>query len=438
MEGFNLLALGIVILSCFLPKLFLLAFCVPWLMLLSWGNYVPPLLSIGNADIWIFDLVLVILLLRYLISIFFHKIRIQTHYVHFIVTMFLIALLLATLISYFQFRYEVFINEIIALLRFISQISVLFLISWIIKIPKQAYKVEQYLEWLGLSLALGVYLNLLGIKIGEIQQTKEIVRYFGLVGDQLGFILPFFIFNALLEKNLFKLLYYSISLLLTATRGPLLTVIIGIVVLTWELNKKRRASIRPLILGIGTAILLGIIGLWFVLDIGGILKRFTKSELEFGLTQRLLTNKIALEIFLDNPLTGVGYTGFRYAALEYGAFELFEERIGFSKNYIATAGSQWLQVATDGGLLALLCFAWMIIKLLRNLRVVADYMGKQRHNMYLAGYVWLVSLAIGNWTAAWVLPGSLISYLLWLISGSAVAIELAIVQKYSLKSHKLI
>lgn len=432
MEGINLLYLGIVVLSWFLPSMLLLSFCIPWLMMLSWGGYIPPLLSIGSAEIQIFDLVLVMLWIRYLVFIFLHKVRIKTHYVHFVVIMFLMILLLMTMVSFFRFGQEVFIDEVIAFARFIPQISILFLVSWIVKTPGYAYKMGQYLEWFGFSLALGVYLNMFGIKVGEVQITERTVRYFGFAGDQLGFILPLFIFNSLLERSPLRLLYYSVALLATVTRGPLLTIAVGIAVLAWK--AKERWGVRKRLGGwrVGTAVLLGLIGLWLVADIGGIAKRFTGLELELGLTQRLLTSKIALEVFLDNLLTGVGYTGFRYAAFEYGAFNIFEERIGFSPNFIATAGSQWLQVATDGGLLALLYFAWMIVALLQTLRVAADHMEEHGRTIYLSGYAWLVALVLGNWTAAWMLPGSLISYLLWLICGSAVAIELTIVQKLSL------
>jgi hypothetical protein len=37
------------------------------------------------------------------------------------------------------------------------------------------------------------------------------------------------------------------------------------------------------------------------------------------------------------------------------------------------------------------------------------------------GYVWLFAMVIGAQTAAWLLPGSLIGYLLWLILGVALA-----------------
>jgi O-antigen ligase len=150
--------------------------------------------------------------------------------------------------------------------------------------------------------------------------------------------------------------------------------------------------------------------------------RFLEKEiLESGVTQRWLTASIALRVFVDNIFTGVGFTGFRYIALDYGAVEMMSKELGsFAPNFIATAGNQYLQVATDGGIIALVIFIWMLVVFGLNLRrAELCTFGEQRAS-FAAGYLWLLSLAIGNQSAAWMLPGSLISYFLWILLGLSI------------------
>jgi O-antigen ligase len=134
----------------------------------------------------------------------------------------------------------------------------------------------------------------------------------------------------------------------------------------------------------------------------------------------LITIELGVRVFLDNILAGVGYTGFRHIALDYGAWEMFAAQLYYSPNFIATAGNQFVQAATDGGILGLMSFGYMSIVFLRSLKKAARKTANQTHNFLLAGYVWLFSLLIGNLTAVWLLPSSLISYFLWIVLGFAL------------------
>jgi len=133
--------------------------------------------------------------------------------------------------------------------------------------------------------------------------------------------------------------------------------------------------------------------------------------------------KLAGLMFIDNIITGVGYTGFRHFALDYGAWNEFSSVLYFSRNFIATAGNQFLQVATDGGILGLISFGYMVIVLLRTLKKAARNTVNEYRNIFFAGYVWLLSLLLGNLTATWLLPSSLISYFLWIILGFTLLSE---------------
>jgi hypothetical protein len=176
-------------------------------------------------------------------------------------------------------------------------------------------------------------------------------------------------------------------------------------------------------------VLLGIcivLGILLLFDTGGMRSRLLNKELfRIGINQRLFTISLAFRVFLDNPLLGVGFTGFKYIALDYGAIEEAVEKLGgFVPNYIATASNQFLQVATDGGVIGLGAFIWIIFVISRSLRQAMENAPINQRPIFAAGYLWLWSLVIGNQTAAWILPGSLISYLLWLLLGLTISVEL--------------
>jgi len=129
--------------------------------------------------------------------------------------------------------------------------------------------------------------------------------------------------------------------------------------------------------------------------------------------QRLQTGGVAWETALDHPVFGVGYSGFRLVARNYGADTAFSTF--WSPVFISTAGNQYLQVLTDGGIVALIAFITFILVCLRAFKETMEFTTDERIHAFLgAGYVWLFALVLGNQSAAWMLPGSLISYLLWI------------------------
>ena len=80
-------------------------------------------------------------------------------------------------------------------------------------------------------MAITVYCNViavsLGFRFGEVQPTEEMVRYFGPIGDQVGFILLLFIFKKLIERNILGALFLGGAVVATGTVGAVGTLIVG-------------------------------------------------------------------------------------------------------------------------------------------------------------------------------------------------------------------
>jgi hypothetical protein len=424
MEGMEIKVVFPAVVGLLFPTWFSLILVIPTLMILS--SVLGPIFSVANADIQAFDVVLLAVAAKIVIVILVRRGSVYKHPIYRAVAGFLGVLLITTILAGIRFGTEIFLQEIVALLRLGTQIVVIPLISLSAMEGRKVTRVQRFLDYEGYIISAIIFLNIflirIGRSLGEVQVQEAMVRYIGPLGDQVGFILAYFSFKALKTKKLWQALCPVVGLVLTGTRGALVTLLVGLGVMLWQgFFIKKRARWVPTLLGI-----CGALGISLWLDLGGMRSRLLDEKLFIsGASQRLLTATIAFQVFLDNLLIGVGFTGFRFVALRYGAVEAAVEKLGgFAPNYIATAGNQFLQVATDGGVIGLGAFIWIIFVISRSLRRAMENAPINQRPIFAAGYLWLWSLVIGNQTAAWILPGSLISYLLWLLLGLTISVEL--------------
>ncbi len=415
---------GIVLISAlFFPNWLLMLVYIPTLMVLSSTSAIPPIFSVGGADIQLYDIVLLIIILKVFLPGFLLRQRFPIHRIHSVILIWLATLVSATLIAGYRFGTRIFTGEIVAYARFLTQVMIVFLLLWSAKTDEVLSFSLKTLRVTGYVISSIIYFNLIlvpfRISIGEVQVTHGIVRSFGPIGDQIGFILLFFIFWELLQNNYFRALIIGGALLATGTRGVFLAAFVGSIALLIYIYKQHLLSAKLVSKAIAFIAILAII---FFLNVGGMKSRFLNPLLfQSGFVQRETTAATAVQVAKDNLLTGTGYSGFRYIAYNYHAKKLFTERLGgFATNYIATTGNQYLQTLTDGGVLALLVFFMMVWEFLYVLRTTSSEI-HGREAFFRAGYIWLLSLLIGNQTATWLLPSSLISYLLWVILGITLA-----------------
>lgn len=410
-----------------LPNWLLLLIGVPACMILSDMALLLPVFSLGEADIQVYDCIVALVVLKVAIFAFLSRYRVVIP-AYRSIGAFLAVLLGATLVAYYRFRPEVFAGEVVALARFFMQTAVCILLVYSVRTARQLELSYRVVQGIGYTLATSVYIDAalshLGIKLGEVQAAGSAARYFGPLGDQVGFILLLFLYTDLLASRALRASFFGLALLLTGTRGALIALGAGIIALLLQKRWKRFQG-RRYLLPLGVFCGLAGLALWW--GFGGMLERFLNAEIfGFGLTQRTLTMTLAVRVFLDNFLLGVGFTGFRFAAFEYGAEALFSQQLYFAPAFIATAGNQFLQVATDAGLLGLVAFVWMARSFLQALKRAQGSVASPLREFMGAGHLWLLSLLIGNQTAAWLLPGSIISYFVWIMLGIAtVAMALA-------------
>ncbi len=411
-----------------LPNWLLLVSVVPMLMVLGNTLLIPPLFSIGDADIQIYDLIIFIVALKVLCSTLVYKRQI---YMYSPVIVFLALLVITTLLNWYRLEGEVFTEEMTALLRFIVQVSCFFLFVHSARASRQLEFSHKLLHLGGYIAASSIYLNMVlftsGIQIGEVYAGDDFARFFGPLGDSVKLLLLPFIYKELLANKFLRASFLAGALLATGGRIGIIALGVGVVLIVFYIGNTRAEYMYVRKSFIVFASFLGVLGLGLWLNLGGMMTRFTNDEI-FGsdLTQRMVRIDLAAHVFWDNIITGVGYTGYRFAALDYGS--KYGAGIGpyHNSTFLATTSNQYLQTTTDAGVFGVVVFLWMMAGFLQLMRRAIMCVNGELRNFLEAGYIWILSLLIVSPVVTWLLPGSIIGYTLWMILGiAAVTVDMA-------------
>jgi len=411
--------------AALLPAWVSLVVVAPALMALSFSGVLLSLQT-GNSDLQLFDVVMAVAAFKLAASILAQGGRIAVHRAHAALLLFYAVLVATTGIAAFRFGLVYFRAELTALLRFMVQgVAVMLLLSQVLR-EKQFGALWKSLGLLGWLMVVPIFLGVAffgtDVNVGEVH-GREAARSFGFVGDQVGFVLVLWVLWSVMSRRYLHAGVFAVAILATGTRGALISLAVGMLFLLLKHREVRRLKVRISTL-VAIPLALGV--LVFTTDLGGARQRLLGKE-AFGrrtnLHQRVLTQQIATEVFVRNPILGVGYSGFRARAMERGARARFVRQMGiYAPTYTATAGNQFLQTLTDAGVVGLAALAVLFFQLLRLLEVAARGAEPRAAAFLFAGYFWLWGMIVGNQAASWLLPGSFISYVLWIAAAAAVAV----------------
>lgn len=398
--------IGLTVASLALPCWVLLLVGVPVLMTLSQAGVVEPVLSVGTIAINAEDMVTVVVALRTAAYVLLsrRRVRLPTAPLAFVGVM-----IGSTLAVFLQQQGTGITEQSTALLRFIAQASLLVLFAYSLRTVRQLEASCDVWRLLGYLVAGSVYLDIilfaLGLPLGEVQVSADGARYFGPLGDQVGFLLPLFIYRDLIARRLVGAAFCLLALLLTGTRGALISLAVGLLIFVWP-YRHRQTWRRNAAIALTLVVMMGV-ALWF--DPGGMVTRFVNPQVfARGLGGRAASIEMALRMFFDHPLLGLGFGGFRLSLPQY-----------YSREEVYGTFNQLSQVATDAGIAGVATFCWMIVALLKHFNVSREHVTGTPRELLHASYIWLVGLAIGNQSTAWLVPGSMISTALWLLIATA-------------------
>jgi O-antigen ligase len=408
------------VIAVLLPAWASLVIVVPTMMALSFTGTLLPLQSTGGSDIQAYDVVTLVAAFKLASAVLLRGGALVAHRVQAVLLLFLGVVTAATALAAFRFGTAFFRAELTPLLRFLMQAVTLTLF-----LPQGLHEREfpmlrRSLDALGYVMAVPIFVGILflgtGFDVGEVHGA----RTFGFVGDQVGFVLVLYVLWHLIARNYLRATFFALAILATGTRGALLAVLGGVVVTAIQRRRLggHRVRLRTVV---GVPIVLAVV--LFTTDIGGSRTRLTGRAVGRGsnVQQRLLTQRIGVEVFMESPLVGVGYTGYRMRAIEKGAVQRFVRELGrYAPVYTTNASNQLLQTAVDAGVVGVAALCLLFLELLRAFRAAAGKADPATGALLHAAYFWLLALIVGNQGAAWMLPGSFISYLQWTCAAVAI------------------
>ena len=422
-----ILLFGLVAPACYVTA----ALPALWLIQVTLLGNPSVLISAGPVDFTLVDIVILSLMAKVAISIIMKREMVADRPLYLTVAFYLTVQFLASLASVAHFGNSHMTRDITALARFMSEIAIIPVLAQTIKTMPEARRCGKIV--LGTLLILGFiqFINFFGashgIVIGEVQGIERgEQRYFGPVGDSVGFVLLLgYIFYLCAWKPAGVLLFGG-GIVLTAGIGAMfgtgvatiLFLIFGVQGDAIRTFTRKYLWLLPLLLFCG-ALASATVGRTMAKTL---IDRFTHGKVGKSANQRMVSTKLAVRVILDNPLFGVGFMGYATALPEYGARQYFD----FSKpdGGRANANNQFLQSLTDAGMIGLIATGALVTAMafaFRRAETASD--DALLGTMFRASFIWLLALVLGNQAAVWLIPSSYVARLLWVLLGIAVAVQ---------------
>jgi hypothetical protein len=261
------------------------------------------------------------------------------------------------------------------------------------------------------SVYLSVVLYALGIPFGEVLVFGDGgIRAFGPLGDQASFVLVLPALTSLVASSPVMFGVYLGALLLTATRGAVLCLLVGATAYFLAVASGRIRQDRHR-LGIVLALLMGAALMLTPLS-ATLMGRVWEPPGESGYSLRLAAITTGIGVFRDNPVLGLGFNGFE--AARPAVYEDWFNPTS-TENGLSRAANQYVQTATDGGALALLLLVLFAICIVRNgIRVLS---WGEATPALIGSQLWLIAMIVGNQGALWLLSHTSSGFFLFALAG---------------------
>lgn len=214
-------------------------------------------------------------------------------------------------------------------------------------------------------------------------------RHFGILGDQLPWIITFLVSYAIHHKKYYMLVFSFIGLFFS---GSLNASILGLIIIFYYIIKK--ISLKNIFFI--SVFLLICISLLFYFDF---FWRLTSGQYENSLNLRILSIGFAISN-INNYFFGNGYGTYSYI-VENSISDTTVSQVIFS-----SAFNQYLQIFIDLGIIGLILFFVLCYKIFKLKTYKFSYIK-----------IWVISLLIFNQSAVWLLPSSYICILISIALG---------------------
>lgn len=413
------LALIAVVAAWILPEWFLLIVGYLGVRILEGLLAMDPIISIGEADLLISDLVFAAVFLK-----LFIRGLIEPHLYRFGqgtflpgMIAFVVAMALSTLIVGAWYGEEVLERETVSLLRFLGlQVGGLVMLAMSLRTHRDVQAASRAVGWVGILMAVSIYVGLLldpiGIIVGEVNVADDYTRYQGLLGDSAKLFLLPFVFQEVLLGRFSRAAFFMIALLATGGRVGAMGLVAGFVAIL-AIEGSRILRQRRVVTFVAATVCLAV-GLW--MDVGGMATRFSDpARVSEGTGQRIATWAVALDMAKDHYIVGLGFGGY---PLFVDAYEVPFQLP--NSPFVTDPFSQLLKPIVDGGIPGLVAFCWMMWNILSIMKNSVEVSRGELQVFLRAGYVFALALVLISPLETWLLPSSKVSHLLFMFLGIGI------------------
>lgn len=394
--------------------------------------------SIGPANVSASDFATMILFGRYVFEIIRGRDVVRDKAVFAAIAVYLGVVFLASIFSSLKFGESHAIRCVTSCIRLVPEMLIVAMMANALKNLTQARRCAGILfGLLGVLVAIQ-FVNFVGASrgftIGEVQGIERgELRYFGPVGDSVGFVLLLGYLLTLCYGRLVMAVLVLASIALTAGLGSLFAAVVatGFFLLFSRQAPAFGGTVRRLLWALPVLLFTGlvVVVLFSQTLLAPMLNRAENHGFANSGAQRLASGIMAKKMFADNPLTGVGYMGYERALFHYGGEEFFN--LAKLDGGTANANNQFLQTLSDAGLPGILAFALLMFCLARRVWLTARCSDDPFFSAYfLAVFLWVLTMIFGNLAATWLMP-SYISRIMWIVTGTAIGVGRLLAERAS-------
>lgn len=177
------------------------------------------------------------------------------------------------------------------------------------------------------------------------------------------------------------------ALILTMSRGSYLSLVAALFIFLFELDKKHRKYLFPiLILAVGISITI------FARLVAS--REVTNDLALYDIGQRIGLIAAGVQMFIDHPIFGVGYSGFGVVILEEYLELLLWGEVGdtLSHTYVIT-------VLSELGIIGFILFTTLIVQIMRHYKAIKLQLSQDMNAYLSASYIAMIVIFISSQAA---------------------------------------
>jgi len=259
----------------------------------------------------------------------------------------------------------------------------------------------------------------------EVSTSNDgVTRSFGLMGDEVSLFLTFFLYKGLVENKKYEIILFLCAIICTGGIGATITTVSLFFYFLYK-NIKLSKSLM-----IKTSLFVFFVVVFLIIFSSefqqlSVVSRINQNLLgtEGGGTGqlRILSLLNGFDMFMKRPFFGVGYGAYNknvmmdYTGLIDYAGNIMSEST--ASNILGSTYNSFLQIVCEAGLVGLFFFMYLIINMLKLLRVELKNSSKLANKFREASYGWVLVFIITCLSANWFLPASFLMLLVFTLVG---------------------